>query len=115
MKQLLVLFGSLFSFGLAAQTWSADVASLVYTKCASCHHDGGIAPFPLMTYEDVVPMAAAMHDAIINGEMPPWPPNENFQQYSHSRALSLAEKTTILNWLTGGTPEGTPSQTPPPP
>ena len=36
--------------GLNAQTWSDNVASIMYSKCATCHHDGGIAPFSLMTY-----------------------------------------------------------------
>jgi len=115
MKFLFAVCGLLLSFGLSAQTWSGDVASIVYNKCASCHHSGGIAPFSLMTYAEASPMAAAMHNAIVTGEMPPWPPDESFQQYSHSRSLSLAEKTTILAWLTNGTPEGNASQTPPPP
>ena len=115
MKQLLAVCSLLLAFGSVAQTWSGEVASIVYNKCATCHHDGGIAPFPLMSYEDASPMAAAMHNAIINKEMPPYPPDENYQQYSHSRSLSLAEKSTILSWLMNGTPEGNASQTPPPP
>ena len=44
---LILLFQSLSSF---AQTWSDNVAQLVYDKCTKCHHTGGIAQFPLMTY-----------------------------------------------------------------
>ena len=115
MKQIITLLSLFSAVSLSAQTWSGNVASIVYNKCATCHHSGGIAPFSLMTYEEVEPMASAMHNAIITGEMPPWPPDENYQQYSHSRLLSTAEKTTILNWLTNGAPEGIASQTPPPP
>lgn len=106
------VFFSLFGF---AQTWSDDVAQIVYDKCSSCHHDGGIAPFSLVTYDEVAPMAAAMHNAIMDDHMPPWPPDNNYQEYSHSRALEAGQKATLLAWLSGGTPEGNQANTPPPP
>jgi len=34
-------------------TWVDDVAPIVHTHCARCHHNGGPGPFPLLTYEDV--------------------------------------------------------------
>ena len=114
MKKLafLMLFASSSVF---AQTWSDNTASIVYNKCASCHHPGGIAPFSLMSYAEVSSMATAIHDAISTNEMPPWPPNENYQQYSHSRALSAADKTTMLDWISNGAPEGNPANAPAPP
>lgn len=115
MKQIVVLASLLMTTVSFAQTWSDDVASIVYNKCATCHHDGGIAPFSLMTYGEVSPMAAAIHDEIVNDNMPPWPPDNNYQQYSHSRALEAAEKATFLAWLSNGTPEGNSANTPPPP
>jgi hypothetical protein len=63
-------------------------------------------------------MAAAIYGAISPGaahQMPPWPPDNNYQQYLHDRALTPAEKTTLFNWLNNGFPEGNAAQTPPPP
>jgi hypothetical protein len=115
MKQILALsfwWIGVFGFG---QTWSDDVAAIVYNKCATCHHSGGIAPFSLMSYDEVAPMASAMHNAITEDHMPPWPPDNNYQQYAHARSLSPSEKTTLLDWLTNGFPEGNQANTPPPP
>jgi hypothetical protein len=109
---LILLFQSLSSF---AQTWSDNVAQLVYDKCTKCHHTGGIAQFPLMTYSETSPMAAAIYDAVAQDRMPPWPPDNNYQQYVHNRALSASEKTTIQNWILSGAPEGNAANTPPPP
>ena len=33
-------------------TFSDDIAPILYDNCAACHHDGGIAPFSLITYND---------------------------------------------------------------
>lgn len=98
-----------------AQTWSDDIASITYNKCSGCHHSGGIAPFSLMSYSDVSAMISTIHDAITTGEMPPWPPDNQYQQYSHPRSLSATEKTTYLSWLDNGAPERNAQNTPPPP
>lgn len=115
MKKLLLIFFTILSLGLSAQTWSDDVAQIVYDKCTKCHHTGGIAPFPLMTYNETSPMAAAIAASVGSDAMPPWPPDNNFQQYVHDRALTPTEKTTLLDWVLGGALEGITANTPPPP
>ena len=106
------LFLTLSTF---SQTWSDDIAEIFYEKCSKCHHNGGVAPFPLITYAETSPLATAIYDVVNNNEMPPWPPNNDFQNYSHDRSLSPNEKTKILDWLVSGYPEGSSSNTPPPP
>ncbi len=110
---ILFFFSTCISFGQT--TWSSEVASLFYDKCAKCHNPNGIAPFSLVTYAEVSPMAGAIYDAVNQDRMPPWPPNNDYQQYTHNRALDAVQKTTILDWLTNGALEGNASQTPPPP
>lgn len=115
MKTLLLsCFLGIYSLSIA-QTWSDDVAQIVYNKCSQCHHTGGVGPFPLVTYQETSSMAASLYDAVFNERMPPWPPDNNYQQYAHNRALSPSEKITMMDWLLNGTPEGTPANTPPPP
>lgn len=116
MKNFLSLLLVLSFFGKShAQTWSDDVASIVYNKCSSCHHSGGIAPFSLMNYNEVSINASAIESAIISGVMPPFPPDVNYQQYAHSRVLDPADKSIFLAWLQNGVPEGNSANTPPPP
>jgi hypothetical protein len=52
-------------------TWHEDVAPIVVGSCAECHHAGGIAPFPLVTYEDARPWAEVMAQA--TAARPKWP------------------------------------------
>jgi hypothetical protein len=111
-SSLLFVFSVSFSF---TQTWSGEVAEIFYEKCTKCHHEGGGAPFSLVDYSEANTMATSIYDAVYQGQMPPWPPNEESAEFLHDRTLEASEKTTILNWLTTGTPEGNASQTPPPP
>ena len=34
-------------------TFTKDVAPIVFSACASCHRPTGVAPFSLLTYQDV--------------------------------------------------------------
>ena len=49
---LLTVLLSVQSWGQLT-TWVDDIAPMVHTHCARCHHTGGAGPFPLLTYEDV--------------------------------------------------------------
>ena len=40
--------------------WYKDVLPITQVRCANCHQAGGIGPFPLQTYAQAKPMAAAM-------------------------------------------------------
>lgn len=116
MKSLLLLFSILFiSTTNYAQNYADDVAQLIFENCASCHNPNGIAPFSLMNYQEVSNYAPQIYDAIAQDVMPPWPPNDNYKEFSHSRALNETDKSTILDWLVDGMPEGNPNNTPAPP
>lgn len=115
MKVIGLLLIGLWSIHSFSQTWSDNVATIVYNKCSQCHHTGGISSIPLTTYGEVSSMISAINNDVSQDIMPPWPPNNNYQQYVHNRALSSTEKTTIIDWISNGFSEGNSSNTPPPP
>ncbi|MCT4581751.1 MAG: T9SS type A sorting domain-containing protein [Flavobacteriales bacterium] len=117
MKQLyfLTLLISLSFTGTAQVTWSDDVAEIIYNNCAVCHNPTGIAPFSLVNYQDAFNYRLAISPAVANGEMPPWTADTSYQRYAHERILTTAERTTILDWIAQGAPEGNAANTPPPP
>lgn len=118
MKTIRLLSAALLlSAAAQAQTpvWSTDVAPIVYNRCATCHHSGGIAPFNLMSYSDAVAQASAMAASVQSGEMPPWPPDPAYNHLAHERVLSAAEKAKIVAWAAGGTPRGNAALEPPTP
>ncbi len=63
------------SFDAAAQvTFNKDIAPLVFEHCAPCHHQGGIGPFPLLSYQDLHKHASQVVAVTGRRYMPPWPP-----------------------------------------
>src|SRR5689334_5205240 len=75
------------SSGASAPTWYRDIEPLVTTKCQGCHTDSGIAPFPLTTYQDFVPVREAIYQTVEARLMPPWQPADCCNHYQSDRSL----------------------------
>ena len=110
----LILFVPFNSFA-QTPTWADDIACVVYTHCSSCHNANGIAPFPLMDYNDAVINSSQIQFKVLNQSMPPWPPDEKFRHLAHERILTLNEINAINLWVNAGTPQGNPGNAPPMP
>lgn len=93
---------------LKAQTpdWSTSIASILYNNCTTCHHEGGIAPFSLLTYTDAVDNGFNIQSNINAKKMPPWPADPNYSHFWDERVLSDDEITSINDWVNGGMPSG---------
>jgi len=96
-------------------TWSDDVACIVYSHCTTCHRDGGIGPFSLMTYAEAEAEHSSMRDAVVSRYMPPWPPDPAYRSLAHERILTQQEIDIIAAWADGGAPEGNAANAPTPP
>jgi len=117
MKHKILLAAFLVSLSSFAQTntWSNNIASIIYNKCSNCHHQGAIGPFNLMSYTDAVAAASGIVDAVSNDRMPPWPPDTTFRKFAHQRTLTMQQKTALLDWISNGLPAGNLAIAPVPP
>ncbi|MBS1611246.1 MAG: T9SS type A sorting domain-containing protein [Bacteroidetes bacterium] len=119
MKKALLALAALASTMQAVHaqgvTWAQHIAPLMYTKCTSCHHPGGLAPFSLMNYQDAVDKKLMVVNATSSGEMPPWPPDPNYRHYKDERLLTNAQVNMINTWVSNGTPQGDMNTAPVPP
>ena len=99
----------------AAITFNRDVAPILFEHCASCHHSGGIGPFPLLTYDDARKHARQIVDVTHRRYMPPWPPEPGYADFRDNRRLTDAMIQTLAGWMRGGAVEGNPGDLSPPP
>jgi tetratricopeptide (TPR) repeat protein len=93
-------------------TFTEDVAPIVFGSCAPCHRPEGVAPFPLLTYDDVKRHAAAIVAATRDRVMPPWKPEPGYGQFADERRLTDTQIATLRAWLDGGAVEGDPARLP---
>ena len=111
-------------------TYHAEIARLVQRHCVECHHDGGVGPFALDTYDDLKAHAGMVREVVRRGTMPPWFAAEEVPQpavsttdsvlsekltWANERTLADDEKATLIAWLDGDKPAGDPRNAPQPP
>ncbi len=98
----------------AGFTYHGDIRAIIEKNCVTCHVAGGVAPFPLDSYDKVKAVAAAAAFAVENGTMPPWPPTKGYSRFTHERAMSPEDEYALTNWLAGDLAEGNPEDYVPP-
>lgn len=112
----------IFLLGLS-QTWAAqaqttfnkDIAPILYKNCAGCHHDGEVAPFSLLTYDDAKKHAAQIVKVTHKRFMPPWKAELGYGDFADPRRLTDAQILLIKKWVDEGAPEGNAASRMPPP
>jgi len=87
-------------------TFNRDLAPILFSHCAPCHHAGGPGPFSLLTYAEARKHAKAMAEVTLDRIMPPWLPAPGHGQFMDSRGISDAELQLFQLWLGGGALEG---------
>ncbi len=96
----------------AAPTFATDIAAILHRNCVQCHRAGGGAPFALVTYADAKRKSATIAEVVSNRSMPPWPPTQGAELFSHARVLAPQEIAALVAWDKAGTPEGDAARTP---
>ena len=100
---------------ISAETWSHDVAPVLYRSCATCHHPGGAGPFSLLTYADAKRWAPQILTVTQSRFMPPWLPEPGHGDFADVRRLSDDDVALLKRWIKGGMPVGDMATAPPAP
>lgn len=119
---LLAFSGLAISPVLSAQevTFHKDIEPILQRSCQTCHRDGGVAPMPLVSYDETAPFAGlieyktSLRDRA--GAMPPFYAEKNIgiQHIKDDPSLSDAELAAISTWARSGAPKGDAADAPEP-
>lgn len=94
-------------------TYHSRVSRIIANSCLDCHHDGGVGPFALDTYESVARRGPMIQYVLDKGMMPPWhalpPAPGEASKWSNDRSLSATDKVDLLSWLAGDKALGSPA------
>ena len=92
--------------GQGKLTFYKDIRPIMLKNCVSCHRQGQSAPFPLVTYNDVVKHATTIKYATGTGYMPPWKADTAYRKFVDQRILTASEIEQIAQWIQNGAPAG---------
>ena len=98
-------------------TYNTDVHTIFLNRCGRCHIEGGVGPMSLLKYEEAYPWAESLRTELlsaygeVSAEAAKVDPHD-FVKAAH-RQIAARELDIVLDWATGGTPEGDKAQAPP--
>ena len=103
---------------LRTPTYHRDVAPILERSCVKCHHEGGVGPFALTSYEWARSMAPALTTEVTALRMPPWTAHDTSEcqpplPWRDDERLSEDEIDIFRRWDAAGAPEGDPSDASP--
>jgi mono/diheme cytochrome c family protein len=114
-----VSFAAASQPGDGAPTFYADVLPILQQNCQICHQPEGrnmggmVAPFALVTYDDVRRYSRRVANAVRTGYMPPWSAAAMHKgTFANERVLEDEDKATIIAWADAGAPAGDPADAP---
>ena len=101
-------------------TYHGQISRIIQRHCLECHRAGGIGPFTLATYSDLVAHAGMIETVVTNQTMPPWfaadssdtPAVNHALIWSNDRSLAAGDREDLLAWLRGGRPRGNQADAP---
>lgn len=95
-------------------TFARDIAPILQRSCQECHRNGGVAPMPLVTYNDVRPWARSIRERVVERVMPPFHADGPIGRYAGDRRLTDNEINLISQWVDSGAPPGNRAEMPKP-
>ena len=100
--------------GTLPPTFDKEVVRILQANCQKCHHDGGIGPFPLMTYADAFAHKNDIVFQTASRKMPPWHVDSACNSFESDPSLSPSDRAALSAWASAGAPEGNPADLPAP-
>lgn len=81
-----------------------DVAPIIAENCASCHREGGIAPFAMDSHAMVRGWSPMIREVIMTKRMPPGQLDGHVGDFINDMLLEDSEVQTLLTWIENGSP-----------
>jgi peroxiredoxin len=88
-------------------SYEKTIAPMLSSHCVACHREGGIAPWPMSSYEIVRGYSPMIREVVRTKRMPPWHADPHYGVFSNDRSLSKEETKTLVHWIEAGAPRGT--------
>ncbi len=84
------------------RTFTDHIAPIFASRCQSCHSVGGLAPFPLASFQDAIVRAEAIREVVVAEKMPPAEHDPRYGVFKNTHAMTKQEAKNIIDWIDSG-------------
>ncbi|QGJ72166.1 Thiol-disulfide oxidoreductase ResA [Planctomycetales bacterium 10988] len=93
-------------------TYASHIAAIFNKRCVNCHREGEVAPFSMISYDEVAGWGETIAEVIRDQRMPPWHANPEFGSFINDARMPEQEKEMVYHWVEAGMPAGNLEETP---
>lgn len=97
--------GSVVSYeATALPSYSKDIAPVLAEQCASCHREGGVAPFAMDSHTMVKGWSPMIREVLMTKRMPPGQIDGHIGEFVNDRLVDNDDIRNIIAWVEAGAP-----------
>ncbi|MEZ5492972.1 MAG: redoxin domain-containing protein [Gammaproteobacteria bacterium] len=85
-------------------SYARDVAPVLAEQCASCHREGGVAPFAMDSHAMVQGWSPMIREVLMTRRMPPGQIDAHIGEFINDRLVDDADIRNIIAWVESGAP-----------
>lgn len=86
-------------------SYTADIAPILAENCATCHREGGIAPFAMDSHTMVQGWSPMIREVLMTKRMPPGQIDGHIGEFINDRLISDEEVRNVIAWADAGAPK----------
>ena len=86
-------------------SYSQDVAPIIAENCASCHREGGVAPFAMDSHTMLRGWSPMIREVVLTKRMPPGQIDPHIGHFVNDMVLADADAQTLIHWIDAGSPQ----------
>ena len=88
----------------AVPSYVADIAPILADNCATCHREGGIAPFAMDSHTMVQGWSPMIREVLMTKRMPPGQIDGHIGEFINDRLITEEEVRNVIAWADAGAP-----------
>jgi hypothetical protein len=87
---------------ISTVSYEKDVAPIIAENCASCHREGGIAPFAMNSHAMVQGWSPMIREVMMTKRMPPGQIDPHVGDFRNSYVVPFEDQRKVLDWIAAG-------------
>jgi hypothetical protein len=85
-------------------SYEKDIAPIIAENCASCHREGGIAPFAMDSHAMVQGWSPMIREVLMTKRMPPGQIDGHIGEFINDMLVEQSDQQKLLHWIDAGAP-----------
>ncbi len=94
-----------YSFKNQTVSYEKDIAPIFAENCATCHRDGGVAPFAMDSHTMVQGWSPMIREVLMTKRMPPAQVDPHIGSFQNDMNIADSDMQKLVLWIEAGSPK----------